>query len=151
VQTAISVPRAAETRARADIVAYLAALLRVAAGAGHQLPRPALFHLIDLYLRTNIGNIRPAPALAAEFGVSERTFHRVFADRNTTFERHVLELRVELFKDLLRRDSLAKVSIAALAHQCGFADAAHATRTFKNRYGTTPRDFRTGPADHAAR
>jgi AraC family transcriptional regulator, positive regulator of tynA and feaB len=56
-----------------------------------------------------------------------------------------------LFKDLLRRDSLAKVSIAALAHQCGFADAAHATRTFKNRYGTTPRDFRTGPADHAAR
>jgi len=149
VHAAISVPGAAETRAGADIVAYLSALLRVAVGAGHQLARPALFHLIDLYLRTNIGNIRPAPALAAEFGVSERTFHRVFADRDTTFERHVLQLRVELFKDLLRRDSLAKVSIAALAHQCGFADAAHATRTFKNRYGTTPRDFRTGLSDEA--
>jgi AraC family transcriptional activator of tynA and feaB len=150
VHAAISVPGAAEKRAGADIVAYLSALLRVATGAGHQLTRPGLFHLIDGYLRTNISNVRSAPALAAEFGVSERTFHRVFADRDTTFERHVLQLRVELFKELLRRDSLATVSIATLAHQCGFADAAHATRTFKDRFGTTPRDFRASPTDQAS-
>jgi AraC family transcriptional regulator, positive regulator of tynA and feaB len=142
VHAAISVPSAPEKRARPDIVAYLSALLRIASGASHQLTRPDLFHLIDGYLRTNISNVRSAPALAAEFGISERTFHRIFADRETTFERHVLHLRVELFKDLLRQKSLTAISIARLAHQCGFADAAHATRTFKNRFGATPRDYR---------
>jgi AraC-like DNA-binding protein len=80
-----------------------------AAGAHHQLCRGDLFHLIDRYLRTNIGNIDPRRRSAlAEFDISERTFHRVFADRDTTFERHVLQLRVELFKDLLRQASLAE-------------------------------------------
>jgi AraC-like DNA-binding protein len=139
VRAAITVPA---TRDGSNIVAYLSALLRVTVGDRHQLGRGDVFHLIDRYLRTNIGNIRSVPALAAEFDISERTFHRVFADRDTTFERHVLQLRVERFKDLLRQASLAEVSIAALAHQCGFADAAHATRTFKERFGATPRDFR---------
>ena len=142
VHAAIAVPSAPATRGGPDIVAYLSALLRVTVGDRHQLGRGDLFHLIDRYLRANIGNIRSAPALAAEFDISERTFHRVFADRDTTFERHVRQLRVELFKDMLRQASLAEISIAALAHQCGFADAAHATRTFKDRFGATPRDFR---------
>ena len=142
VRTAIAVPSGPTNRVGPDIVAYLSALLRIAAGASHQLSRPDLFYLIDGYLRTYIATARSAPALAAEFGISERTFHRIFADRATTFERHVLHLRVELFRDLLRQPSLASISIARLAHQCGFADAAHATRTFKDRFGATPRDFR---------
>lgn len=142
VRDAISVPDASARQSEPDIVAYLSAILRLAAGASHELSRPGLFRLIDTYLRANIAAIRPAPTLAAEFGISERTFHRIFADRATTFERHVLHLRVELFKDLLRQASLTNVPIARLAHQCGFADAAHATRTFKNSFGATPRDFR---------
>ena len=145
VRDAISVPDAAARQSEPDIVAYLSAILRLAAGAGHGLSRPGLFRLIDTYLRANIATIRPAPALAAEFGISERTFHRIFADRATTFERHVLHLRVELFKDLLRQPSLTSIPIARLAHQCGFADAPHATRTFKDRFGATPRDFRASP------
>lgn len=139
---AISSPDAPARHDEPDIVAYLSALLRLAAGASHQLTRPGLFGLIDTHLRTNIAAVRSAPALAAEFGISERTFHRIFADRETTFERHVLYLRVQLFRHLLRRTSLAEIPIVRLAHQCGFADAAHATRTFKNRFGATPRDFR---------
>ncbi|NOJ48689.1 helix-turn-helix domain-containing protein [Bradyrhizobium archetypum] len=142
VHAAVSAPSAPAKHAESDIAAYLSALLRIATGASHQLARADLFHLIDGYVRTNISNVRSAPALAAEFGISERTFHRIFADRDTTFERHVLHLRVERFRDLLRQASPANVSIATLAHQCGFADAAHATRTFKARFGATPRDFR---------
>ena len=143
---AISLSDAPTRQSEPDIIAYLSALLRLAAGASHALSRPDLFGLIDIYLRANIAAIRPVPALAAEFGVSERTFHRIFADRETTFERHVLHLRAELFRDLLRQTSLANVPIARLAHQCGFADAAHATRTFKDRFGTTPREFRASAA-----
>jgi AraC-like DNA-binding protein len=141
-RNAISSPDAPARHDEPDIVAYLSALLRLAAGKSHQLTRPGLFGLIDTHLRANIAAVRSAPALAAEFGISERTFHRIFADRETTFERHVLHLRVELFRNLLRRISLAEIPIVRLAHQCGFADAAHATRTFKNRFGATPRDFR---------
>lgn len=144
VHNAISLSGAPARQSEPDIVAYLSALLRLAAGDSHRLARPNLFVLIDIYLRANIASLRPAPALAAEFGVSERTFHRVFADRDTTFERHVLHLRVERFRDLLRQAPLPTMSIARLAHQCGFADAAHATRTFKHRFGTTPREFRAG-------
>jgi AraC family transcriptional regulator, positive regulator of tynA and feaB len=150
VRTAISVPSPPTKRVGPDIVAYLTALLRIAAGASHQLSRPDLFYLIDGYLRMNIATARSAPALAAEFGISERTFHRIFADRSTTFERHVLHLRVELFRDLLRQPLLENISIARLAHQCGFADAAHASRTFKDRFGATPRDFRTNPSNNQA-
>lgn len=145
VRDAISKPDAPARQSETDIVAYLSAILRLAAGASHELSRSGLFRLIDTYLRANIATIRPAPTLAAEFGISERTFHRIFADRATTFERHVLHLRVELFRDLLRQPSLTHVPIARLAHQCGFADAAHATRTFKDRFGATPRDFRADP------
>ena len=127
-----------------DIVAYLSALLHLGTGNDHRLPRARLFGLVDIYLRANIAEIRPAEAIAAEFGVSERTFHRIFADRETTFERHLLRLRVELFRNLLRQPSLSDVSIAALAMQSGFADAAHATRTFRNFFGVAPRDFRSG-------
>lgn len=127
-----------------DIVGYLSALLRLAAGNSHQLTRPGLFALIDSYLRTNIAAVRSAQALAAKFGISERTLHRIFADRETTLERHILHLRVELFRILLQQASLSEIPIAGLAHQCGFSDAAHATRTFKSKFGVTPRDFREG-------
>lgn len=146
VRNAISSSSAPARRDEPDIVAYLSALLRLAAGVEHQLTRPGLFGLIDSYLSANIAAVRSAPALAAEFGISERTFHRIFADRETTFERHVLHLRVELFRNLLRQKSLTGISIAKLAHQCGFADAAHATRTFRSRFGVTPRDFRESGA-----
>jgi len=120
VRDAISVPDAPAKQSEPDIVAYLSAMLRIAAGANHELSRPCLFRLIDTHLRANIAAIRPAPALAAEFGISERTFHRIFADLETTFERHVLHLRVELFRNLLRQASLSDVSITRLALQCAF-------------------------------
>jgi len=142
IRAAIDHPGARPGRYETDIVAYLSTLLRLATGDNHELSRAELFGLIDTHLRTNLAAIRPALATAADFGVSERTFHRIFGDRETTFERHVLQLRVERFRNLLQRPALSAISIAALAMQCGFADAAHATRTFRSSFGVTPRDFR---------
>ena len=141
VRAAISDARTDES---ADIVAYLAALLRLAAGSHHALARPQLFGLLDAYLKANISGVAAAATIAAKFGISERSFHRIFADRETTFERHLLGIRARLFRNLLRESSLCDVPIAALASQCGFADAAHASRTFRKFYGLTPRQFRAG-------
>jgi len=141
IRAAIEAPAEQEAPDGADIVAYLAALLRVAAGDRHELSRSSLFGLLDAHLNASIATVRPAETIAAEFGISERTFHRVFADRDTSFERHVLRLRLSLFRQLL--STRREASIAALAAQCGFADAAHATRTFRAAFGITPRDSRS--------
>jgi AraC-like DNA-binding protein len=130
-------------RNESDIVAYLAALLRIAIGTGHELSRSSLFALLEAYLNANIAAMRPPGAIAAKFGISERTLHRVFADRDTSFERHVLKLRVELFRTLLGGGAPHSASIAELGIHCGFADAAHASRTFKAVFGMTPREFRS--------
>jgi AraC family transcriptional activator of tynA and feaB len=125
-----------------DIVAYLAALLRHGAGGAHGLSRAQLFALVDMQLRRDLAQTHHPRALAAGFGISERTLHRIFADRGTTFERHLLRLRVDRFGELLRQARCAVVPIAKLALDCGFADAAHAARTFKSAFGATPREYR---------
>lgn len=142
IRGAIAAPDSPAGQDEADIVAYLAALLRIASGTGHALSRSNLFTLLEAYLKANIAAIRPPGAIAAEFGISERTLHRIFADRDTSFERHVLKLRVELFRTLLGGGAPQSASIAELGIQCGFADAAHASRTFKASFGMNPREFR---------
>jgi AraC family transcriptional regulator, positive regulator of tynA and feaB len=143
IRNAVDATEAHAGQDEADIAAYLAALLRTANGTGHQLSRSSLFGLVEAYLRANIAAIRPASAIAGEFGISERTLHRIFADRDTSFERHLHRLRVELFRRLLGGSAPHGASIADLATQCGFADAAHATRSFKAAFNLTPRDFRS--------
>ena len=54
----------------------------------------------------------------------------------------MLKRKADLLRELLRQASLSSMPIARLAMQCGFSDAAHATRTFKAFYGMTPRDYR---------
>ena len=142
VRAAISAPDKLAERRGIDMIDYMAGLLRQAQGRPHALGRASLFTLIDMHLQRNLAEVTSPVALAIAFGISERTFHRIFADRNTTFERHCLRRRVERFRDLLVEPRLFDLPIAALALQCGFADAAHASRTFKHAFGSTPRDYR---------
>lgn len=125
-----------------DIVTYLAALLRHTSGGAHGLDRVSLFTLVDVHLRHNLGTSHCPNTLATQFGISERTFHRIFADGRTTYERHILRRRVERLRDLLSQPCWSHISIARLALECGFADAAHASRTFKTYFHATPRDYR---------
>jgi AraC-like DNA-binding protein len=122
-----------------DVTACLAALLHVAQGRPHRLSRPDLFTLIDVHLQRDLAAAATPPVIAAQFGISERSLHRIFAAHDTTFERHLLRRRVEHLRDALRRTD---IPIGRLAHVCGFADAAHAARSFRRAFGVTPRDYR---------
>jgi AraC-like DNA-binding protein len=144
VRAAITRPDELAKRCEIDIVDYVAALLRRARGRPHALSRASLFTLIDMHLQRNLAEVMSPVALAVQFGISERTLHRIFADRDMTFERYCLRRRVERFHELLIEPRLFDVRIATLALQCGFADAAHASRSFRHAFGSTPRDYRAG-------
>jgi AraC-like DNA-binding protein len=126
----------------AAVVAYLGALLRLAREGTLSLARWHLFTLLDAHVRQNLGEPLCPADLAGLFGISERTLHRSFADVHTTFERHLLRRRVERLREMLSQPCWARSSIARLAIECGFADAAHASRTFRAHFLATPRDYR---------
>lgn len=107
-----------------------------------RLARWHLFTLLDVHVRQNLGESLCPADLAALFGISERTLHRSFADAHTTFERHLLRRRVERLREMLSQPCWSRFSIARLAIECGFADAAHASRTFRAHFLAVPRDYR---------
>jgi AraC family transcriptional regulator, positive regulator of tynA and feaB len=134
--------------------AYIAALLRQAHGGAHGLSRENLFPLIDIHMRSCLASLPPPMMLARQFAVSPRTLHRIFAERGTTFETHALHRRVERLRRLLAQPQLADIPIVRLAQDCGFADAAHATRSFRRAFAMAPRDYRAdvlAAGDGAAR
>jgi AraC family transcriptional activator of tynA and feaB len=132
----------------ADVIAYLRALLRLAREGTLRLARWHLFTLLDAHIRLSLGEPQRPADLAGLFRISERTLHRSFADAHTTFERHLLHRRVERLREMLSQPCWARFSIGRLAIECGFADAAHASRTFRAHFLVTPRDYRACVLDN---
>jgi transcriptional regulator GlxA family with amidase domain len=80
------------------------------------------------------------PALAAQAGMSERTFVRRYrADVGVTPARAVEMLRVEATRQLLVS---GKLPIKRIARQCGFGSEETMRRSFTRDVGITPRDYR---------
>ena len=84
-----------------------------------------------------------SPASCAEnVGISTRYLHKLFAQQGLTFSRFVLERRLEAAHALLRDAAYRSHSIASIAYQCGFASAAHFSRSFRNRFAMSPKQCR---------
>jgi AraC family transcriptional regulator len=78
-------------------------------------------------------------ALAAEAGVSEGPFIRLFKNRfGLTPHQYVVKRRLAKSKELLASDR----NLAEVAALCGFSDQSHFTRLFKREYATTPSAWR---------
>lgn len=82
--------------------------------------------------------------LAAAANVSVRSLHERFAEElQTTPMDYVRDLRLARAESLLRD---TEMRAAEIAEACGFYDQAHFSRLFKQRTGTTPRQYRTKKA-----
>jgi AraC-like DNA-binding protein len=80
-----------------------------------------------------------AAELAAEMGMSERTFFRRLADEGTSFRDLVREAQASLARDLLAHSDC---SIAEVAFLTGFAEQSTFGRAFKRWVGQAPAQFR---------
>lgn len=102
------------------------------------------------YIRANLAD----PALSAEriadaLYISRRRLYQLFDDGDGVSGR-IRQLRVEAAKELLGDPAHAAKGIGEVSKECGFANAAHFSRTFRKVVGQTPRDYRDSVLGTAA-
>jgi AraC-like DNA-binding protein len=85
-----------------------------------------------------------ADKVAAEFAISPRTLHQLFEPSGTSFHEELTRLRLAKAHDLLRDLANGHASTAEIGFAAGFNEVSTFYRRFKQRYGTTPGEFRAG-------
>lgn len=113
---------------------------------GRGSARQALHGLLLKHIELNIADPDLSPgSVAAHFGITPRYLHKVLEESGRSFGRLVLEGRLERCASRLTsgRDSVTEVAMSM-----GFNDLSHFSRTFRQKYGVSPREYRNeaGPA-----
>lgn len=82
-----------------------------------------------------------ATSIAAAHHVSVRHLYKTFARAGLSLEAWIIHRRLECAHEELATATQAPLSIAAVAHRWGFADASHFARRFRSLYGMSPREW----------
>lgn len=95
----------------------------------------------ETYVARNLTDPDLTPArLAAAIEVSARQLHRTFKEAGLSVERLIWAERLNLCRQQLMNH--ANEPVSAVAFRCGFNDAAHFSRAFRQQFGQSPREFR---------
>jgi AraC-like DNA-binding protein len=106
-------------------------------------------HQIRLYIEDQLRDPELSPALiAAAHGISQRYLNKLFESEGIPVSRLIWERRLENCRHDLENPNLSGKSITEIAYSWGFASAAHFSRSFKERYGATPRQTRVAAQSH---
>jgi len=81
-------------------------------------------------------------AVSAHLGLTPRNLQRLFESEGTTFSEFLLSQRLSRAHRMLTEPRLAQSAVGAIAYDAGFGDLSYFNRSFKRRYGSTPRDIR---------
>jgi AraC-like DNA-binding protein len=95
------------------------------------------------YVRQHLDRHDLSPdQIAAAIHVSRRTLYHAFELAGETPQAMVQRLRLERCRDVLSHAGGQGPSITQLALEFGFADPAYFTRVFRQRFGSTPSQYR---------
>jgi AraC-like DNA-binding protein len=129
---------AADSLARLLLVHVARHLRRVPATS--QALSPALLARLRDYVMAHLGERILVADLAQQAGLSLDRFAVVYKEQTgQSPHQFVLALRLEHATDLLRQSTL---SVADIAHTCGFASQQHLTNVMHSHLGVTPRRYR---------
>jgi AraC-like DNA-binding protein len=109
-----------------------------------QSARRGLYAAMLRFIDANLADpLLSALVVAAHFRISVRYVHRAFEERGTTFGQVVLEHRLRRCASDL--DASADWRISDVALRWGFGDISHFNRSFRQRFGASPRAYRSRP------
>ena len=105
--------------------------------------QPALLHRIYDAIERKLGDPDITPARVAQMeGISERYLQKLFASTRDNFTHYLRERRLQRCWTYLASAAEAHRSVSDIAFGCGFSDAAHFSRSFRDRFGLSPTAFR---------
>ncbi|MFB7674455.1 helix-turn-helix domain-containing protein [Kitasatospora purpeofusca] len=81
-------------------------------------------------------------AIARHHHMSVRYLHKLFELEGVTVHRWIQRRRLDECRRALGRRDARDRSIAAVAHHWGFVSATHFSRSFKDAFGVSPREWR---------
>jgi acetamidase/formamidase/AraC-like DNA-binding protein len=103
----------------------------------------ALLHRIYEAIERKLGHPDITPARIAQMeGISERYLQKLFEGTGDSFTHYLRERRLQRCWADLANPAEAHRSVSDIAFSCGFSDAAHFSRSFRDRFGLSPTAFR---------
>ena len=116
-----------------------------AIGVGTQA---ALLQRIYDSIERKLGDPDITPARVAQMeGISERYLQKLFETTGDNFTHYLRERRLQHCWSDLANPTEAHRSVSDIAFGYGFSDAAHFSRSFRDRFGLSPRAFRQQQAE----
>src|SRR5258706_8781878 len=113
--------------------------------------QPALLDRIYEAIERKLGDPDITPARVAQIeGISERYLQKLFEGAGDNFTHYLRERRLQRCWADLANPAEAHRSVSDIAFGCGFSDAAHFSRSFRDRFGMSPRAFRQQQAERAS-
>jgi AraC-like DNA-binding protein len=96
------------------------------------------------FCRKNLGSTSlSVDAVARATGLSRASLHRLFQDQPQTLMQWVQLERLEVCRRLLEVPGFPARTLTEIALSQGFKSPAHFSAAFRQRYGLTPRDYRS--------
>ena len=115
---------------------------RMSARGRYGVSHPKLLRVLEL-MEGHVEEPLGRTELAGRAGVSIRQLERLFsAHLGATIGEHYLAVRLERARTLLRQTTMPVLEISIA---CGFVSASHFSRSYRQRFGRSPR------AEHASR
>ena len=105
----------------------------------HSLPS-RMVEALDSYIRENVGDEISNTEIGAIFGYHPFYVSRMLKDKKgMTLRQYIIAYRLKAAKRMLE---LTKKSMAEIAEETGFTDASYFTKTFRQTFGMTPKEWR---------
>jgi AraC-like DNA-binding protein len=109
----------------------------------------AMLRKAKRFIDRNFGNEKmDVGFVASAIGISPRYLARLFAYEDSSVRRYLLQRRLARAQTILTNGD-TRIRISDIAWECGFVNAAHFSRIFKNHCGASPKDFRRTRPTHA--
>jgi AraC-like DNA-binding protein len=99
------------------------------------------------YIEAHLGDPDLTPtSIAQACRITTRYLHHLFSNESETVARYILRRRLEECSKALNTHSQRGRTVTAIAFDYGFNSPTHFGRTFRARFGVTPREYRNGGA-----